>query len=67
MNSESFCPFDSIFVHLAAGWGADGWIDSLRFYVLFNSISVISGRWDCDMKGRVQCTGVSTFLGFRTT
>ena len=22
----------------------DGWIDDLRFYVLFNSISVISGR-----------------------
>ena len=23
---------------------ADGWMDDLRFYVLFNSISVISGR-----------------------
>ena len=23
----------------------DGWMDDLRFYVLFNSISVISGRW----------------------
>ena len=23
----------------------DGWIDDLRFYVLLNSISVISGRW----------------------
>ena len=22
----------------------DGWMDDLRFYVLFNSISVISGR-----------------------
>ena len=22
----------------------DGWVDDLRFYVLFNSISVISGR-----------------------
>ena len=25
------------------GW-MDGWMDDLRFYVLFNSISVISGR-----------------------
>ena len=23
----------------------DGWMGDLRFYVLFNSISVISGRW----------------------
>ena len=23
----------------------DGWMDDLRFYVLLNSISVISGRW----------------------
>ena len=22
-----------------------GWMDDLRFYVLFNNISVISGRW----------------------
>ena len=26
----------------------DGWIDDLRFYVLCNSISVISGRCDVD-------------------
>ena len=26
----------------------DGWMDDLRFYVLFNSISVISGRWADD-------------------
>ena len=24
---------------------SDGWTDDLRFYVLFNSISVISGQW----------------------
>ena len=24
------------------------WMDDLRFYVLFNSISVISGQWDVD-------------------
>ena len=23
----------------------DGWMDDLRFYVLFNSISVILGQW----------------------
>ena len=23
----------------------NGWMDDLRFHVLFNSISVISGRW----------------------
>ena len=28
--------------------GIDGWGDYLRFYVLFNSISVISGRWTDD-------------------
>ena len=32
----------------------DGWLDDLRFYVLFNSISVISGRWRMIMKGCVQ-------------
>ena len=26
----------------------DGWMDDLGFYVLFNSISVISGRWAGD-------------------
>ena len=30
-----------------APW-VDGWIDDLRFYVLFNSISVISGRCKVD-------------------
>ena len=25
-----------------------GWMDDLRFYVLFNSISVISGQWEVD-------------------
>ena len=24
----------------------DGWMDDLRFCVLFNSVSVISGRWE---------------------
>ena len=26
------------------GW-TDGWMDDLRLYVIFNSVSVISGRW----------------------
>ena len=26
----------------------DGWMDDMRFYVLFNTISVISGRWKVD-------------------
>ena len=26
----------------------DGWMDDMRLYVLFNSISVISGRWKVD-------------------
>ena len=30
-------------VHVVAGW-----MDNLGFYVLFNSISVISGRWISD-------------------
>ena len=28
-----------------------GWIDDSRFYVLFNSISAISGRWADDNEG----------------
>ena len=40
--------------------GLDGWMDDLRFYVLFNSVSVISGRWAgdnerlCAMKPRLR-------------
>ena len=30
------------------GRASDGWIDDLQYYVLFNSISVISGRWEVD-------------------
>ena len=26
----------------------DGWMDDLRFYVLFNSISVILRQWEVD-------------------
>ena len=26
----------------------DRWMDALRFYVLFNSVSLISGRWKVD-------------------
>ena len=26
----------------------DGWMDDLRFYILFNSVSVISGQWEVD-------------------
>ena len=26
----------------------NGWMEDLRFYVLFNSISAISGQWDVD-------------------
>ena len=28
--------------------GNDGWMDDLRFYVHFNSVSVISGPWEVD-------------------
>ena len=27
---------------------SDGWMDVLQFYDLFNSVSVISGRWEVD-------------------
>ena len=30
------------------GRASDGWIDDLRFYILSNSISVISGGWEVD-------------------
>ena len=41
-------------VSIAAERGAvrpstmDGWMDNMRFYIIFNSISVISGRWAND-------------------
>ena len=28
--------------------GGGVWMDDMRFYVLFNSVSVISGRWEVD-------------------
>ena len=31
--------------HIHCDGRLDGWIDDLQFYVLFNSISVIIGRW----------------------
>ena len=33
-------------------------MDDLRFFVLFNSVSVISGRWEVEMKGCVQWSSV---------
>ena len=33
---------------VGVGVGVDGWMDDLQFYVLLNSISVISGRWVAD-------------------
>ena len=38
----------SIFSFRGVRFLADGWMDDLRFYVLFNSISVISGRCSDD-------------------
>ena len=33
-----------------------GWMDDLRFYILFDSISVISGQWEVDDE-KVVCNG----------
>ena len=33
----------------------DGWMDDLRFFVLFNSISVILGQWADDKQSRCMC------------
>ena len=38
-NSHGVCQF------LVKMSPSNGWMDDLRFYALFNSISVISGRW----------------------
>ena len=35
----------SLFVQISL---RDGWLDDMQFYVLFISISVISGRWEVD-------------------
>ena len=35
-------------IHDGSKFEMDGWMDDLRFYVLFNSVSVISGRWADD-------------------
>ena len=39
------CPLSPLSTSL---WETDGWMDDMRFYVLFNSISVISGQWKVD-------------------
>ena len=38
--------FLSFSLSLGNGRISKGWMDDLRFYVLFNSISVISGQWE---------------------
>ena len=51
----------------------DGWMDDLRFYVLFNSISVISGQWAddndrlCEMKPRLRLKRSSPRAGLELT
>ena len=40
----------------------DGWMEELRFYVFFNSISVISGRW---ADGNEKLCAVEARLGLR--
>ena len=51
----------------------DGWMDDLRFYVLFNSISVISGRWAddnerlCAMEPRLRLKRSSPQAGLELT
>ena len=42
--------------------GIDGWMDDLRFYVFFNRISVISGRWADDND---RLCAMETILGLR--
>ena len=37
----------------------DGWMNDLRFYVVFSSVSVISGRWDVDNE---RLSGMETIL-----
>ena len=41
-------------------------MDDLRFYVLFKSVSVISGRWDVDGERLVQLI-VTAFVDLRFT
>ena len=47
-----------------------GWMDDMRFYVLFNSISVKSGRWEidnerlCAMELRLRCDVKPTLDGY---
>ena len=42
-----------------SGIAMDGrWMDDMRFYVLFNSISVISGLWKVDNERLMQWNSV---------
>ena len=41
-------------------------MDELRFYVLFNSASVISGRWEADNESCVQWSSVFASSGDQT-
>ena len=46
----SICSLDSLVV-IYLRWGKPNtirWMDDLPFYILFNSVSVISGRWADD-------------------
>ena len=46
-----------MFVHVPSS-KIDIWMDALRFYVIFNSISVISGRWEFDNERLVQWNSI---------
>ena len=49
----------------------EGWMDGLVLYILFNSISVKSGRWKgeheglCAMKRRLELERISPSVGFQ--
>ena len=49
-----------------------GWMDDLRFYVLVNSISVISGKWEddnerlCAMEPRLRLNKSSPLSGLNS-
>ena len=43
-----------------------GWMDDLWFYILFNSVLVISGQYEVDNEGYMQWSCVYSWEGLTT-
>ena len=58
------CPMGNVANILIVAFWTVGWMDFLRFYALFNSVLVISGRWAGDNE-RLCAMELRLWLRFR--